>query len=124
MVDGKICSIMLRLASSCCHICGATPTMMQSVRECVNRVLNPIALEFGISPLHLWMRCADFFLKISYRLKIKKARVSKKSREGALIKEEKKKMQKLFWERLKLKVDYPNPHGGNSNDGNCCRKLF
>ena len=124
MVDGKVTSIMLNLAACSCNFCGATPTMMQSVKDCLKRIVNPRAIKLGISPLHLWMRCVEFFLKIGYRLKIKKAQISKDSPESALEKSEKTRMQDQFFDRLSLKVDYPNPKGGNTNDGNSCRKLF
>ncbi|CAG7819533.1 unnamed protein product [Allacma fusca] len=39
-------------------------------------------------------------------------------------KAEKARIQKEIWEQLKLRVDYPNPTGGTSNDGNTARRAF
>ena len=125
MVDGKVVSLMLDIGSASCNFCSATPTQMQNVDECTKRKVNKLAIEFGLSPLHMWMRCAEFFLKIGYRLKIQLPRISKKSDDKAIELSEKRRMQTQFYEQLGgLKVDFPNPSGGNTNDGNTCRKLF
>lgn len=125
MVDGKICSIMTDVGMASCNFCGATPTQMAISKQCKKRPINQRAVRFGLSPLHLWMRCTEFFLKIAYRLKIKMARVPKNSAEKKMEIAEKRRIQKECYERMGgLKVDYPNPKGGNTNDGNTCRRLL
>ena len=71
------------------------------------------------------MRCAEYFLKISYRLRIQKARISKKSTEKEVETQEKRRIQKECHRRMNgIRVDFPNPSGGTTNDGPTCRRLF
>ena len=125
MVDGKIVSTMLDEASANCNFCSATPKQMQDVKSCKKRKLNSAALAFGLSSLHMWMRCAEYLLKISYRMNIKLARIRKNSPEKAKELAEKRRIQTECYNRLGgIRVDFPNPKGGNTNDGNLCRKLL
>ena len=125
MLDGKCRAFLLDTGSSSCNICGATPTQMEDVKECQKRSINQRAIKYGMSSLHLWMRCAEFFLHIGYRLKVKLGRIPKDSPESETVKLEKERMQTEFYDQLNgLRVDYPNPNGGNTNNGPTCRRLF
>ena len=125
MLDGKCRAYLLDVGSASCNICGATPTQMEDVKKCRKRQINEKAVRYGMSVLHLWMRCAEFFLHIGYRLKVKLARIPKNSTESELVKAEKQKMQTEFYNQINgLRVDYPNPNGGTTNDGPTCRRLF
>ena len=125
MLDGKCRAYLLDIGSACCNICGATPTQMQDIKNCRKRTIDQRAVKYGMSVLHLWMRCAEFFLHIGYRLKVKSARIQKDSPESELVKKEKERMQTDFFNELNgLRVDFPNPNGGTTNDGPTCRRLF
>ena len=100
MVDGKIVSTMLDEASANCNFCSATPKQMQDVKSCKKRKLNSAALAFGLSSLHMWMRCAEYLLKISYRMNIKLARIRKNSPEKAKELAEKRRIQTECYNRL------------------------
>ena len=125
MVDGKIVSTMMDIGSASCNFCGAKPTEMGDTKSCLRRKLNPRAIRFGLSTLHLWMRCAEWLLKVAYRLTIKLPRVLKNSDEKKAEIAQKRRIQHELYEQLGgIRVDYPNPAGGNTNDGNLCRRLF
>ena len=125
MLDGKVICCYMDVGAASCHICGATPTQMEDVDACLKRPIHPRAKDFGLSALHLWMRVCEFFLHIAYRLKVKKARIGKNTPESDIEKQEKYRLQQEFFDKMGgLRVDFPNPHGGTSNDGPTCRRMF
>ena len=125
MIDGKVLGFLVNEASSCCSFCEATPTEMGDVQSCIKRPLRDGVTEYGISSLHLWMRTADFVLHIAYKLKVKKARVASESKDADKIKKRKERMQTQFYNKMNgLRVDFPSPNGGTTNDGPTCRRLF
>ena len=74
MLDGKaIKAIMDDNSPSVCKICipKTTPREMNQLNITKNKKINNIYLEFGISPLHLWINTLDCMLHISYRMKLK-----------------------------------------------------
>lgn len=122
MVDGKVCSALSQYTSSQkCYICGATPKEMNS------SVLRPPPdqqmFNFGISPLHSWIRAFECLLHISYKLDIRKW-VAKTEIEKQSVATRKKNIQTQFRERMGLLVDMPKQVAGNTNDGNTARKFF
>lgn len=81
-------------------------------------------LQFGVSSLHARIRCFETLLHISYRLDFKKLQC-RSTEEKLSIQNRKKKIQKLFEEKFKMRVDQPLPGGsGNSNNGNVARRAF
>lgn len=126
VIDGKVLSILSGASShQVCPICGATPSEF----NVLNRPLKPIPdcnLQYGISPLHAWIRFLEFCLHLSYRNVdgIKTWRV-KGGDKNPQLNERKRKIQEALWEKLSLRVDFPKPGGaGSSNDGNTARRAF
>ena len=74
--------------------------------------------DYGMTPLHGWMRSMECFM-IAGECK----RVETK---GVTRKEARKSMQKEFLskEGKGLRVFFPNPKGGNSNTGPTSRRFF
>lgn len=123
MVDGKVCSALSQYDSSQkCYICGATPKEMNSERSVIKKPDEKM-FNFGISPLHSWIRAFECLLHISYKLEIKKWQ-ARSQEEKNLVANRKKFMQSRFREQLGLLVDMPKQIAGNTNDGNTARKFF
>lgn len=81
-------------------------------------------LNYGISPLHAWIRFFEFVLKISYKLQLKKWQTRDKE-ERDMITCRKQELQQLFLTQMGLHVDKPKQNGsGNTNDGNTARRAF
>jgi hypothetical protein len=79
MIDGKVLTYITGNSSmSNCPICGATPNVMSSAKKFEEGFIpNEEALHYGISPLHAWIRFFECLLHISYRMDVKKWRISK-----------------------------------------------
>lgn len=127
LIDGKILNILTG-TNSCqsCPICGAKPTQLLNTKDFNSKVFNvkPDSLQYGLSPLHAWIRFFDFVLRLSYRLELKKWHV-KGDDDKAQLESRKQMIQKKCWEEMSLNVDKPKPNGsGNSNDGNTARRAF
>ena len=75
-----------------------------------------------ISPLHKWIRCFEMLIHISYRLEIRKWRVT--AGDKATVSARKKMIHDRFKSELGLRVDEPKQGAGNSNDGNTARRAF
>lgn len=124
LIDGKVLAYVTNTSSmqNCC-ICGAKPTQMNNLDEVENGFCaDPENLNFGISPLHCWMRFLDCLLHISYRLDFKRWSVTKNNKP--LYLNRKKLVLKRIFEQFGLKVDEPRPMGASSTTGNVCRRLF
>lgn len=124
MVDGKICSALSETSSARCYICEATPKEMNDIDRCLQKQSDENRFEFGLSPLHSWMRFFEYFLHLSYRIDIKKWQV-RSDDDKKLLADKKLHVQNEFRSRLGLIVDKPRSGGsGTSNDGNTARKFF
>lgn len=124
MVDGKVCSALSETSSCRCYLCGATPREMNKIDDCLNREVSENRFEFGLSPLHSWIRFFEYFIHLSYRLDIKKWQVRSKE-EKELLSTKKMYIQAQFREKMGLVIDKPRSGGsGTSNDGNTARKFF
>lgn len=124
MVDGKVCNALSDTSSSKCYLCGAFPKEMNSIEACTQKPLQVEHLEFGLSPLHSYIRFFEYFLHISYRMDIKTWQVRSSDAKTQLLKR-KRDIQHQFFSKMGLIVDRPKPGGsGNSNDGNTARRFF
>lgn len=126
VIDGKILSILTNTKSSqACPICGATPSTFMKVKDFKSAIFtpNPDSLQYGISPLHCWIRFLECVLHIGYRIEIKVWQIKGESNK-LVVNERKKNIQNQFWEKLSLHVDKPKPNYGSSNDGNTARRAF
>lgn len=70
MIDGKICSLS-EVSSACCYICDATPKEMNNLKSVSTKTANKEHFKFGLSTLHCWIRCFEFFLHLSYKISVK-----------------------------------------------------
>ena len=68
MIDGKVVSVIAESTSQKCGICGATPTMMNYLNAVKNRSYNINMFKYGMSTLHVWIRCFECILYIAYRI--------------------------------------------------------
>ena len=122
MVDQKVLNALTETKSSMrCYICGATPKDFNDLDKL--SAPNEDSYDYGLSPLHKWIRCFEMLIHISYRIPIKKWRVSSES-DKAVFAARKKEIHDRFRDELGLKVDEPKQGSGNSNDGNTARRAF
>lgn len=78
MVDGKVCTALSATSSSQkCYICKAGPSQFNNLELVTSYPSDPFTLDFGISPLHTYIRSFETFLHISYRLEFKVWQVRK-----------------------------------------------
>lgn len=127
VVDGKVVAYFTETASmQRCNVCKAKPTQLNSIENITNGTFDPdpACLVFGVQLLHLWIRIFEFLLHLSYKINIKKWRVSTQG-DKLEVKRRKKIIQQRFEEQLNLRVDQPISGGaGNSNCGNTSRRAF
>lgn len=124
MVDGKVCGALSDLSCSMCYICSATPKEMNDIDKCLSKSVDSSKYEFGLSPLHSWIRFFEYFIHISYRLDFKTWQ-ARSAESKALLAQKKQFLQQQFRKRLGLIVDKPRSGGsGTSNDGNTARTFF
>ena len=122
MVDGKICNTLTETSSQRCYVCKAIPKEMNNI-NLAHVSEDPSTFRFGLSVLHVWIRCFECLLHISYRLHFKKWQVRDPDKETLLVR--KQKIIKRFKKELGLRVDQPNAGGsGNSNNVNTARRFF
>lgn len=124
MVDGKVCNALSESSSTKCYICGAKPKEMNDVGKCLSKEVDKKFYEFGLSPLHSYIRFFEYFLHISYKLEAKMWQVRDAEMKISVL-ARKTKIQKEFREKMGIIVDKPRDGGrGSSNDGNIARKFF
>lgn len=127
LIDGKVLNIITDTHSmQTCPICKAKPTQFNDLSNKDKRIFlsDPQSLEYGISPLHAWLRVLDTCLNLSKRLTIRKWQVRSVS-DKAEYALRKVHIQNVLKEKLGLKVDMPKPGGcGTTNNGNTARRAF
>ena len=105
----------------CCYVCGATPTQFNNLDHCTSA--NTDTYKYGISPLHKWIRCFEMLLHISYRIEVKKWRVTSTA-DKAKVSARKKLVHDRFQAEMGLRVDETKQGADNSNGGNTNRGAF
>lgn len=123
MVDGKVCHTLTETKSTqSCYICSGKPSEMNNIQNVTKKLPKLENQDFGLSPLHSWIRFFECCLHISYRLDIKTWQA-----RG----ENKKKMEARKYEiidklrqELGIIVDQPKPGYGSTNTGNTARIFF
>lgn len=123
MVDGSVLNVISGTNSSqTCYICGATPKQM-NLQVANPRLPKENMYAYGLSTLHLWIRCFECLLHIAYRLPLKTWQV-KGDQAKQIIKGRKVNIQHQFKEQLGLNIDKPKSGFGSTNDGNTARRFF
>ena len=104
MIDGKVCSALSNYNSSqICYVCGAKPSEMNNSSALLQKTLDPGVLEFGLSPLHSWIRFMECLLHIAYRIDIKMWQVRGEDNKVKVLQ---KKKKNLFKTNLDQKWGY------------------
>lgn len=97
---------------------------MNNIDECLKKPLQEKRFEFGLSPLHCWIRFFMYLIHVSYRLGIKKWQ-ARTPEDKQSVAQRKKYIQDQFRMKLGLIIDKPRPGGcGTSDDGNTSRTFF
>jgi len=126
MIDGKVLSVITHTKSkqTCC-ICQKNPKDFNNLDN-MNIRFAPKegTLNYGLSVLHLWIRCFEWLLHLSYRLTEEKWQMRGAAMKKVVI-ERKKILQERFFEKMSLRVDFPSSSGsGNTNSGPVARAAF
>lgn len=123
MVDMKICNVVTDNRSTrTCYCCGNSQKSFNDL-SIIGAPLAANTYEFGLSTLHALMRSMEFFLRLGYKKAIMKY-TAVTEEEKKLVKDRKREVRKLFWDRLHLVVDTPRNGSGTSNTGNTARIFF
>lgn len=123
MIDGKVATVRSETRSYAnCNICHATPKEMNKWEVISNKPPAVEMYKYGLSSLHMWIRCFECILHISYNLDFKQWAARG---EHKLLKEQKKKLtQTEMFQRTGLLVDIVKQGFGTTNDGNTARRFF
>ena len=124
MLDGKAVNAITDTKSSqSCNICSAKPNEMNDLCKIRSKPPCDEAIKLGASPLHMLLRSFECFLKIGYKMDIKKF-MACTVEEKESVKLRKMGIQAQFKEKLSLRVDFPRQGFGTSNTGNTARKFY
>ncbi|XP_050337642.1 uncharacterized protein LOC126763916 [Bactrocera neohumeralis] len=124
MVDGKVCNALSQTSSAKCYICQAKSKEMNDIDKCLQKAVHKEHYEFGLSPLHSYIRFFEYFIHVSYRLDIKKWQI-RSAEDKTQFMEKKIQVRNKFRSEMGLIVDMPKTGGsGTSNDGNTARRFF
>lgn len=123
MIDGKVSTAISDTHSAAtCNICLTTPKDMNNLDLVYSKPVNDNMYKYGLSSLHMWLRCMECILHISYNIDFKKwaARGDNK----LLQKERKQMTQDEFFTVTGLLIDIVKQGFGTTNDGNTARRFF
>jgi hypothetical protein len=121
LLDGKCFAILNDCSMQSCPICKRKPKEFNNLKIWYDEDKNDKeALKFGIAPLHLWIRIFECLLNVGY----KKITCNARGGNTEAVKQNKVVVKERFKRLMHLKVDCPNPAGGNSNTGNVARRAF
>lgn len=127
LVDGKVLNIITNTKSmQTCPICHAVPSKFNDLSNKDKGIFdpNPNSLQYGISPLHCWIRFFECCLHIAYRLTVKKWQI-RSAKDKEEFAKRKREIQAILWSKFGLRVDLPKVGGsGTTNDGNTARRAF
>lgn len=127
LIDGKVLNAITNTKSTqSCPICHATPKHFNNLsnRSRSTFIPDPKSLQYGVSPLHAWIRFFECCLHISYRLDTKTWQMRTKEQKMKYS-QRKRLIQEILYKNLGLNVDKPKSGGaGNTNDGNTARRAF
>ena len=110
--------------TNACPFCSAKPlerTSWDVYKEI--RYTKVEYLMYGMSPLHLWIRCLEFILSLANKLVVKKMSV-RKDEEKQAIEENKARVKNEIKTKIGVFVSKIEQGRGNSNTGSVSRKCF
>eukprot|EP00733_Pompholyxophrys_punicea_P000751 Pompholyxophrys_punicea_v1_NODE_263_length_2482_cov_7.692466.p1 type:complete len:116 gc:universal NODE_263_length_2482_cov_7.692466:681-334(-) len=97
---------------------------MNNISSLLKKPINKNYLKHGISNLHSYIRCLEYVLNVSIRLKMGylKWRIVKAKKEE--VKEKKNEIRNSLRDILGIIVNMVKQEFGPTNDGNTCRRFF
>eukprot|EP00733_Pompholyxophrys_punicea_P001908 Pompholyxophrys_punicea_v1_NODE_1162_length_898_cov_12.164692.p1 type:complete len:200 gc:universal NODE_1162_length_898_cov_12.164692:897-298(-) len=90
MVDGKTFNLLANTKSKAvCGVCQLKPSDMNNIKKVLSQKTDSQYIKHGISNLHCYIRCLEYVLNVSIRMKIgwKKWRIPKEKKPEAKIAE-------------------------------------
>jgi hypothetical protein len=91
-----------------------------NIAEVWDRPVLTQMLDYGCTPLHLWIRCMEYLFNMACRLP-SNCKISATSKDFL---ENKKALQVKFWASLNLRISEVKHGKGSTNNGNTARKFF
>ncbi|CAH2098980.1 unnamed protein product [Euphydryas editha] len=123
MIDGKVATALSETQSHAnCNICLTSPKEMNNLSLVASKPLAEHMYKYGLSSLHMWMRCMECILHISYNMDFKKW--AARGQDKLLQKTRKQLTQAELFQQTGLLVDIVKQGFGTSNDGNTARRFF
>lgn len=126
-VDGKCLQNMHgKTAMSRCPFCTCTPLEMSDINNIESEKFkpNPRLLIHGISALHARVQSFNHLKNIAARQFRPNPQWTTHEKYREKFDRKMKKIQNDFFEKLGLRVDFPNSKGGTSTNGNVSRRAF
>ncbi|CAH0546850.1 unnamed protein product [Brassicogethes aeneus] len=127
MIDGKIKNAITETDSSMrCYICKATSKQFNDINLVLKQKVVTENLCFGISSLHAWIRCMEWFLHLAYKCgdETEKKWQARTAEQKQKVAARKQKIQNDFKQLYGLRIDIPKAGSGTTNDGNTARRFF
>lgn len=122
MIDGKVATIVSGTPSSAtCSVCLLTPSKLNDLSLVKKKPIREQVLQLGLSVLHMWIRCMECLLHISYNLDFQKWSASGENKK---LKEARKAQIQAEFRKVGLQIDVVKQGYGTSNDGNTARRFF
>ena len=123
MINGKVATALSETQSAAtCNICLTTPKDMNNLDLVYNKSINEDIYKYGLSTLHMWIRCMECILHISYNMDFKK--LGARGEDKLLQKAKKEMTQQEFFRVTGLLIDIVKQGYGTTNDGNTARRFF
>eukprot|EP00733_Pompholyxophrys_punicea_P000623 Pompholyxophrys_punicea_v1_NODE_197_length_2826_cov_3.367737.p1 type:complete len:372 gc:universal NODE_197_length_2826_cov_3.367737:1830-715(-) len=125
MIDGKTFNVLTETKSNAvCGACKIKPSEMNDMKKIQTKATQPDLIKHGISNLHCYIRCLEYVLNVSIRLKIGwlKWKVTKDKKDEAKLAEE--EIRKALREKLGILENIVKQGHDTTNDGNTSRKFF
>lgn len=122
MNDGKVVNSLENIRNTkMCFLCKKSGKEMQGMHPEYNFYVALEVLIYGLQPLHLLIRCAEWVLKIAYHQNCEGlSRVDKK----VAVEAKRKAIFDQIFRAFGFRVDIPSIRNGRSTDGFMARKLF
>lgn len=123
MIDGKVVTAVTNTPSSAsCNVCLAKPSEMNDLEKIYKRTVRDDVYKYGLSTLHMWIRCMECLLHISYNIDFQSWAARDENKKLRKLKQE--ATQAEFREQSGLLIDIVKQGFGTTNDGNTARRFF
>lgn len=127
MADGKVLSQYYGIHFSRCFICFCPPTYMNKYEQWLTHPdynMNPDAMLHNFRPLHAMIGICVHLINLSTKRDLLPSKSQARGADADKAKEYRRVIQQEMIEKMNLRVEFPNPDGGTTTNGNVARRAF